>query len=311
MKRPSPADATRKTRSGRSAQTRTVVLALIIFLLGVAGIACWFWSASKRGAAGSERLPRAKSPVTLSDSTKAILKRLNSSVEIRFYALLDPASVSDALQAFAGRVEGLLTGYEQEASGKIKVIRYDSRSDFNVAALAASADGIQPFNLDKGDACYLGIAVACNDQKESLSRIAPEWEQALESDLSRAIERVAQSKAPAQPLATASQTDPAVVEEVKRVIPNFASVSVEEGKRILTETALKDFKTTVNKMELQLRNAEQRFSQAQAGGSKAEQQAAQKQLQQIRAEQPEQLKQMAARLQIQIQALQQLKETTH
>ena len=117
----------------------------------------------RRGKSGSAAAHR--EAAALSDSTKAVLQRLNSPLEIRFYSLLDPASVPDSLPAFAGRVDQLLSAYEQEANGKLKVSPLNTQSPAN--ANAALADGIKPFNLEKGDACFLGIAVASQARKES------------------------------------------------------------------------------------------------------------------------------------------------
>lgn len=246
----------------------------------------------------------------LSEGTLSLLQGLDSPVEVRFYAVLDPASVSDALPAFAGRVDQLLSEYQRAADGKVKVTRYDSRSDANAAATAASADGIQPFNLDKGEACFLGIAVASGTRKESLPRLAPEWEPALEADLSRAIGRVAAPKPAASPFAANPLANKAAIEAVRRTIPDVATVSVEEGTRILREAGLKEFKAAAAGMEAQAQQAQQRLSQAQHGGSTADQQTAMKHLQQVQAEQADQLKQIAARSQAQIEAFKRLKETT-
>ena len=290
---------------------RINILVLVFCSIAVVVGALWFYGTTKRGTTDASSETDGQQHITLSDSTKNVLKRLDSPVKIRFYALLDPASVSTSVQAFAGRVDQLLSEYQREADGKIEVTQYNSRSDINAAAVAAAADGFKPFNLDKGDACYFGLAVAQAERKESLPQLAPEWEQALEFDLTRAIERVASSKHLSHSLANKSSADPAVTEEVKRTIPNFASVSVEEGTRILRAAAVKDFKATVAAMDIQVKEAQQSLSQAQNGGSEAEQQAAMKHLQQVQSEQTEKLKQIAARSSAQIEALRQLKETAH
>ncbi len=121
----------------------------------------------------------------------------------------------------------------------------------------------------------------------------------------------ARARGPAPRLANTPPANFAAAEEVKRTIPNLASVSMEEGTRILRRAALEDFKATVAAMEIQIAKAQQSLSQAQSGGSEAEQQAAVKQLQQVQSEQTEKLKQIAARSAAQIEALRQLKETAH
>jgi len=295
-------------RRQEQANTRTFVLLLLSCLIGGVVAVVLFYRTAQRGSADANSDAGGKQLVVLSQMTKTILKRLDSPVEIRFYALLDPASVSVSVQAFAGRLDQLLSEFEREADGKIAVIRYNSRSEINAAAAAAAADGFKGFNLDKGDPCYFGLAVSRNERKESLPKLSPEWEQALEFDLARAIERVTWAKHPTTSLAIESPVDPTVIEEVKRTIPNFASVSVEEGTRMLRAAALKDFKAATAAMEMQVKEAEQRFGQAQNGGSETEQQAALKHLQQVQSEQTEKLKQIAARSSAQIEVLRQLKE---
>ena len=182
---------------------------------------------------GSETRPDQTSG--LSDATREILKGLKSPVEIRFYSLLDPAASSDSLRGLSGRVDGLLSEYQSEGGGKIKLMR--SVSTPATAGAAAFADGLQPFNLDKGDGCYLGLTVECNGRKESFARLLPEWELALESDISRAIARVSEATAATPANASPSATDPAVIAEVKRALPNFDSVTVKQGSELLRDAA--------------------------------------------------------------------------
>ena len=283
-----------------------VVCCLLALLIG----GLWFYRSPKRTPDASVQAD-GQQPIALSDSTRTVLKRLDSSVHIRFYALLDPASVPASVQALAERVDQLLSEYEREAADKIEVTRYNCRSEINAAAVAAASDGLKPFNIDKGDACYFGLAVAQDDRKELLVHLAPEWQQALEFDLARAIERVVDAKGPAPRLANTPPATVAATEDVKRTLPNFAAVSMEEGARILRAAALKDFKETVAAMEVQVAEAQQSLSRAQNGGSEAEQQAAVKHLQQVQSGQTEKLKQIAARSAAQIEALRQLKETAH
>lgn len=119
---------------------------------------------------------------------------------------------------------------------------------------------------------------------------------------SPALDASADVRPPAPPA-----IEPEAAAAVRRLIANPGAVSMEEGKRVLTEAALTDFKAAVDDMEAQLRKAEERFSQAQSSGSETEQQAARKQLQQIRADQAERSKQIAQRLQAQLTALERLK----
>ena len=89
------------------------------------------------------------------------------------------------------------------------------------------------FNLDKGEACYLGVALSLDGRKETLPHLSPEWEQALEPDLTRAIIRLLEARRPATIAAAAavSQVNTAAVQEVKALIPDLAAVSPSKEGR--------------------------------------------------------------------------------
>jgi hypothetical protein len=301
--------ATRKLRSSEQAGAQTIVLLLVVFFLGIAISAFWFYSASKRGAAGANGETNGIPAIALSESTRAVLGRLDAPLEIRFYAVLDAATVPGSVTALAGRAGQLLSAYQQEAGGKIKVTRFNSQS--NSDANAAIADGINAFNLDKGDASYLGVALLLKGRKETLPHFSPEWEQALEPDLTRAIVRLLDATRSFTVPVAISQVNTNAIQEVKALIPNLSDVSVEAGKQILRDAALKDFTAAVNELQTQVKEAEQRLSQAQNGGTDAEQEAARKRLQEVQVEQTEKLKQIAARSKAQIDTFQQLKAAPH
>ena len=180
--------------------------------------------------------------------------------------------------------------------------RYKSLAD---SSANAAADGLTPFNMDKGDACYLGLAVFENGRREVLGQLAPEWQAAIEPDLSRAIERLNRSANPGAVVATAMS--PAVTEEVKRSLPKWDTVSIEEGTKMLRNASLAEFKAALDQSQAQLRDAEQQLIKAQNGGSEAEQQAAMGRLQQLQSEQTEKLKQISMNAEAQIRAFQQLR----
>jgi hypothetical protein len=273
---------------------------LAFFAAGIALSAWWFLRAPPAPAA-----PGSAGPPGLSEATKAVLQRLGSPVEIRFYSLLDASSASDSARAFSGRVDQLLAQYEQEAAGKIKVSR--SKIMSSSSANAALADGIRPFNLDKGDGCYLGIAVVRAQQKETLP-LSAEWEQALEPDLTRAIARAVAGDSEAPPPPSA---DPATLDAVKRLIPNLDSVSLDQGKEALRQSSFAQFQQAVQEMQARVKEAEGRFLQAQADQSEAGQEAARKEIQQIQADHLASLRRLTAASQAQMTALQQLKGAAH
>ncbi|MFZ0825789.1 MAG: Gldg family protein [Verrucomicrobiia bacterium] len=281
----------------QSGGARLPILVLVFFLLGAALTGAWFKYGSHATAArlvGQE----------LSGSTLDLLHHLNSPVEIRFYSVLPPGSAPEPLQAFSGRVDHLLSEFQSANDAKITVTRNVSTAGSN--ADAASADGIHPFNLDKGDACFLGLAVVCGAQKESLPQLQPEWEPALEYDLARAILHVTASPATAV-VKPSAPVSPEVTNAVVRLIPDPQGTSLEDGTRILSEAAMKEFTDTGAEMEKQLQAAQQQLASAQSGQSAADQQAAMKHLQEVQWQQGENYKQIAARLQAELAVFQQLK----
>ncbi len=287
-------------RTAGPARARTNILALVLVFLVLAAGAFWYYRHGREH--GTIGMIGGTGSVILSDSTKAVLKNLNSPVEIRFYSLLDQASVPAATFAFADRINQLLAEFQQVAGGKISVTRHIALSD----ADAATADGIKPFNLDKGNACFLGLTVVCGGRKESLPQIQPEWEPALEFDLARAILHVTATPATSVVKASAP-VSPEVTNEIVRLIPDLKGTSLEDGTRILREAALQEFTAAGTETEDKLKVAQQQLSDAQNGHSEAEQQAALKHLQEVQLEQGEKYKQIAARLLAQLAVFQQMK----
>jgi hypothetical protein len=278
----------------------TGVKILLLCVVCASLVAGTFWYArhgmKNSGATGTGEL---------SSGTRTVLKNLSFPVEIHFYSVLDQASVPADIFAFAGRINQLLAEYQRAGEGKISVTQFNTSSDAN----AASADGLRPFNLDKGDACYLGITLICNGQKESFPQLSAEWETALESDLSRAIARL-KTAGTVQNVSAISATpapDAATIESVKKALPNLATLSVAEGSQLLSVGALNDYQAAVAEMETQVKEARQRLADAQASGSETDQQAAMKTFQQVQAAQSEKLKEIAAKLRSQIDALEQIK----
>ncbi len=287
-------------RTGEQGNTRLILLVVLCFGLGVGASAYWF--SRKAHSAGTESGDQAAS--ALSDSTLATLKRVGTPVELRLYSSLDPATTPESLKAFAARVDKFLTDYQQASGGKVKVIRVQPNS--YAAANAAVADGIRPFNADKGDACFLGIAVVAGDRKESLAQLSPDWEQPLEADLTRAGARVqdannAAVQVPPSPMQIAA------TQQVQTLLPNLAGVSLEDGSRMLREAALKEFQAAAQDMQAKIQDAQQQLLAAQNSNSDSEQQAAMKRLQQLQSDQAQKLQEIAAKAKAQIDALQQLK----
>jgi len=294
----------RPRREAGRVQPLVLVLVLAFLILGIVVGAFWYYRAAHARDLAADAVDAG---IRLSDSTRTVLKRLDSPVEIRFYSLLDEEDKHDSLRDFTGRVNRLLAEFKQEADGSIEVTRYTSRSEDDLNS--ASSDGLSAFNLDKGEPCYLGLSVVQDDQKETLPRINPDWEQALEADLTRAILRVTGARSAAEQAAATAQADSAAGDEVKRSIPDFDSLSVEEARQVLRTRALEELKAALTELQAQVQQAQQRLSEAQNGESEAEQETAMKQLQQLQAAQTEKLNEIAARLKAQITAVEQLKGT--
>jgi ABC-type uncharacterized transport system involved in gliding motility auxiliary subunit len=127
---------------------------------------------------------------TLSAGTRAILKKLDTPVKIRFYCTQTEATADTApLHSYAKDVEDLLAEYKQAAGGKLTVEEYDPQPDSD-AEDSARLDGVEPQQLRNGDRFYLGLSVSMLDQKEALPFLDPSRERLLEYDLSRAISKV-------------------------------------------------------------------------------------------------------------------------
>lgn len=136
----------------------------------------------------------------------------------------------------------------------------------------------------------------------------PGFQTAGQPSAGQLIPPAASTQSPASPaVANQPPISPDAIEEVKRVIPDFASVPVEDGENILRAAALKEFAAAAKEMDVQVQHAQQQLLQAESSRSEAEQQAAMKHLQQTQAAQAEKLQQIAARLQAQIAALKSLK----
>ena len=128
---------------------------------------------------------------TLSAGTRAILKKLDTPITIRFYCTQSESATPETvyLKGYARKVEDLLAEYRQVAGGKLKIEKYDPQPDSD-AEDSARLDGIEPQQLPGVDRFYLGVAVKCADEVQSIGFLAPNRERLLEYDLDRAIVRV-------------------------------------------------------------------------------------------------------------------------
>lgn len=273
-------------------------------------LATWTTRTSQAPAPGSAARTSVsqRSDVSLSPGTVALLSRLDSVLQIRYCAILDPEPVDDGLRSFVTQVGQWLSAYERAGQGRVEVIRHESRTPASVAA--ASEDGLTPFHLDKGEPCYFGLAVAFRGKKEVLAKLNPEWAQAFEPDLTRAIERLIREPLPAkEALAMTTDPDAATIASVRRLVPEFATLSLEEGTRILRETSVRQLESAVQSTDAQIKEIESRLVEAQARPSATERQSAIQELQRVQSAQSAKLKEISARSLAEIEALRRLKNS--
>jgi hypothetical protein len=299
-------DAMRNKRLSRGA-ARVAVLLLVVFAVGLLGGGYVHYRYSTRKAIAA--VPAEAQP--LSHATLAVLQRLDAPMEIRFYAPSTFEALPETTVAFAARVQALLSEYERLGGDKIRLAVSDPAANA-AAKVAASNDGLLPLADNNGGVFYLGITVAQQGRKETIAQLSPDWENALEADLSRAIARVGASMATAvapvaQAAAVPAAVDLALDEELVRRIPDFENRSFDDAAKVLREASLAEFTAAVGEMQTKVQDAQKRLAAAQAAGSEADQQAAVRQLQQIQSEQTEKLKEITAQLQVRISALERLK----
>src|SRR3954465_13552344 len=79
---------------------------------------------------------------TLSPGTKAILKKLDTPVEIRFYCTQDSKELPVQLKTYAERVEDLLNEYKKNSHGNFQIKKLDPKPDSD-AEDSASLDGVE------------------------------------------------------------------------------------------------------------------------------------------------------------------------
>jgi ABC-type uncharacterized transport system involved in gliding motility auxiliary subunit len=134
---------------------------------------------------------------TLSAGTKAILKKLDTPVTIRFYCTQSESATPETvyLKGYARKIEDLLAEYKQIASSKLKIEKYDPQPDSD-AEDSARLDGIEPKALAGTEGFYLGLAVKCADEVQAIPFLEPNRERLLEYDLSRAIVRAENPEKP-------------------------------------------------------------------------------------------------------------------
>ncbi len=132
---------------------------------------------------------------TLSAGTRAILKKLEAPVEIRFYCTQGEKEMPSQFKTYAQHVEDLLAEYRQQGRGNVEIKKLNPAPDSD-AEDSARLDGIEGQLLSNGENLYLGLAISYLDEKMAIPFLSPEKEKLLEYDITRAISRVANPQKP-------------------------------------------------------------------------------------------------------------------
>ncbi|HEX9045980.1 MAG TPA: Gldg family protein [Verrucomicrobiae bacterium] len=128
---------------------------------------------------------------TLSDGTRAILKKLDTPVKIRFYCTQSETATPETvyLKTYAREVEDLLQEYKQVAGKYLTVEKYDPQPESD-AEDSAKLDGLEGQPLPGGDRFYLGLSVSLADSRVAIPFLDPSRERQMEYDITRAISQV-------------------------------------------------------------------------------------------------------------------------
>jgi ABC-type uncharacterized transport system involved in gliding motility auxiliary subunit len=165
---------------------------LLYSAVGVAAMAIIVIAGNIVTSAFKQRIDLTKEQAyTLSPGTRAILKKLDTTVKVRLYVTQGDASSPETvfLRGYARKIEDLLAEYRQAANGKLVVEKLDPQPDSD-AEDSARLDGVEGEMLQNGEKFYLGLSVSIIDSKQAIPFLAPNRERQLEYDLSRAITRV-------------------------------------------------------------------------------------------------------------------------
>ena len=170
----------------------------------------------------------AEKAYTLSPGTKAILAKLDTPVQVRFYCTKNANTMPVFLTTYAQRVEDLLSEYRQASKGMIDLQRLNPEPDSD-AEDSARLDGVEAQQVRTGERIYLGLSVAMLDQKQAIPFLTPDRERLLEYDISRAIARVMTTEKPVvgvmSSLPVMGQMNPMAAQMGQRGQPPWALLS--------------------------------------------------------------------------------------
>lgn len=167
---------------------------------------------------------------TLSPGTRAILARLEAPVKVRYYYSQGSAAVPVGLKTFAKRVEDLLNEYRAASGGRVAIEKFNPEPDSD-AEDSAALDGVEGQLTNTGEKFYLGLAVSFLDQKAAIPVLAPDREQLLEYDITRAVAQVTAAKKPVVGVMSALPVMGRSLDPIRKQQPAEPWVLVSELKR--------------------------------------------------------------------------------
>src|SRR5438128_4096930 len=129
---------------------------------------------------------------TLSEGTKAILKKIDTPIKIRFYSTRPENATPETvfLRNYSQQVEDLLDEFKQYAGSRLVIEKFNPLPDSD-AEDKARYDGIEGQMVSaEGEPFYLGLAVNVLDQTEPIPFLSPSRERMLEYDVARLISQV-------------------------------------------------------------------------------------------------------------------------
>lgn len=197
--------------------------------IGIAAVALILIAFNFIAAKGRQRIDlTAERAYTLSPGTRAILSKIDTPVQIRFYCTKNTSTMPVFLSTYAQRVDDLLVEYRQASKGMIDLQRLNPEPDSD-AEDSARLDGVEGQQARPGERVYLGLSVGMLDQKQAIPFLTPDRERLLEYDISRAIARVMTTEKPVtgvmSPLPIMGQMNPMAAQMGQRGQPPWAFIS--------------------------------------------------------------------------------------
>ena len=134
---------------------------------------------------------------TLSDGTRALLKKVNEPIHLEFYFSKEVEDLPVSFRNYGKRIENLLGEYVAAAHGKVTLEVIEPKP-FSDEAVRAQTLGIRAQPTHGGDPLYFGLSVECLGQQEAIPFFQPsvEAEQFLEYAISKLLFSVQQADKP-------------------------------------------------------------------------------------------------------------------